>query len=137
MDEMTPDQRAEILAAIEAGKKIDAIKLYRNATGSNLVDAKFFVETLKYALATGTVPEGLSDPATLAQEQIGQIVELLHAGKKIDAIKIYRQATGADLKAAKESVEAIARERGIPSSTGCGPAVLLFAILLIVAIWSI
>jgi len=47
VDEMTPDQRSEIIAALESGKKIEAIKLYRNATGSDLADAKFFIETLQ------------------------------------------------------------------------------------------
>jgi len=60
---------------------------------------------------------------------------LLQDGKKIEAIKVYRQATGVGLKEAKESVEAIASERGIESGGGCGTAVVLFALILIAAIW--
>ncbi len=135
MDEMTPDQRSEIIAALESGKKIEAIKLYRNATGSDLADAKFFIETLQYALKTGTVPEVSSDAPAPVREQIDAIVQLLQDGKKIEAIKVYRQATGVGLKEAKESVEAIASERGIESGGGCGTAVVLFALILIAAIW--
>jgi len=34
-----------------------------------------------------------------------QVVALLRAGKKIEAIKVYRELTGAGLKEAKEAVE--------------------------------
>jgi len=35
----------------------------------------------------------------------GEVAELLRDGKKIQAIKVYREATGADLKEAKDAVE--------------------------------
>jgi ribosomal protein L7/L12 len=38
---------------------------------------------------------------------------LLAKGDKIEAIKVYRDATGADLKAAKEAVEALERKLGM------------------------
>lgn len=38
-------------------------------------------------------------------EYYEQIKELIRQGKKIQAIKVFREATGADLKAAKEAVE--------------------------------
>jgi ribosomal protein L7/L12 len=37
---------------------------------------------------------------------------LLHAGRKIEAIKRYRELHGVDLKAAKDAVDARARELG-------------------------
>ena len=40
--------------------------------------------------------------------RIKEVVELVRAGKKIEAIKLYREITGMDLKEAKEAVEAIA-----------------------------
>ena len=42
-----------------------------------------------------------------------EIVSLLEGGKKIQAIKLYRERMRTDLKGAKEVVEAIAAERGI------------------------
>lgn len=129
MSELTSAQRSEIMAALERGKKIEAIKLYRQATGSGLVDAKRFIETLQHALAPGT--ESAHPSARLAKEDSDAIVQLLQAGKKIQAIKVYREATGVGLKAARESVEAIASERGIPTGSGCGgPAVLLLALVI-------
>jgi hypothetical protein len=41
------------------------------------------------------------------------VVRELEQGRKIQAIKIYREETGAGLAEAKAAVEAIARERGL------------------------
>ena len=48
--ELTPEGRREILDAIKQGRKIEAIKLYRDATGAGLKDAKDFIEELTAAL---------------------------------------------------------------------------------------
>ena len=65
-----------------------------------------------------------------------RILELMRGGQKIEAIKIYRTETGAGLKEAKDAVEALARQHGIPVSSGCSTAaaVLLASITLIVAL---
>lgn len=42
-----------------------------------------------------------------------EVVAQLERDKKIQAIKAYREATGAGLKEAKSAVEAMARERGL------------------------
>jgi ribosomal protein L7/L12 len=42
-----------------------------------------------------------------------QLASLLGQGQKIQAIKLYREATGAGLKDAKDAVEAIAARRGL------------------------
>ena len=36
-----------------------------------------------------------------------EIIDLLHRGEKIQAIKLYREMTGASLKAAKEFIESL------------------------------
>ena len=41
------------------------------------------------------------------QEQIEEMGSALASGRKIEAIKIYRGATGKDLKAAKEFIDAL------------------------------
>lgn len=59
-----------------------------------------------------------------------QVADLCRAGRKLDAIKALREATGMGLKESKEAVEALARRHGIEmQSTGCGTAVLLVAIV--------
>lgn len=42
-----------------------------------------------------------------------QVVTELEGGRKIEAIKVYRDLTGAGLKEAKDAVEAMARDRGL------------------------
>lgn len=72
----------------------------------------------------------------LTDEQMDQVVDALAAGRKIDAIKIYREATGKGLKDSKEIIEALilklkvedperfARVSG-PGGAGCASAVFL------------
>jgi hypothetical protein len=68
-----------------------------------------------------------------------QILELLRTGKKIHAIKIYREKAGGGLREAKEYVESLGSRHGIAtvSSGGCaGMLMLIFAVLTGVAVVS-
>ncbi len=48
MDKSLPDEQVQqIIAAVFAGRKIEAIKLYRKAANTGLKDAKDFVEALQ------------------------------------------------------------------------------------------
>jgi hypothetical protein len=44
--ELTPDERAQVESLARAGRKIDAIKLHRETTGSSLLEAKNAVEEI-------------------------------------------------------------------------------------------
>jgi ribosomal protein L7/L12 len=46
------------------------------------------------------------DPPASALDQ--QVIDLVRSGRKIEAIKLYREQTGAGLKDAKDAVEQIA-----------------------------
>ena len=46
-------------------------------------------------------------PSGLPQDSQMAVAAALQAGNKIEAIKLYRMATGVDLRAAKDAVEAI------------------------------
>lgn len=95
---LSPDQLAAIHDALRRGKKIEAIKLYIEATGVELKEAKDAVETMK----VGSPPPLPSPAAALAT-----VHEALLRGDKIEAIKLYREATGVGLKEAKDAVEAM------------------------------
>jgi ribosomal protein L7/L12 len=43
---LTPEQTREIAEVLAEGRKIEAIKLYREATGRGLAEAKAFVDAL-------------------------------------------------------------------------------------------
>ncbi|MCA8996642.1 MAG: ribosomal protein L7/L12 [Planctomycetaceae bacterium] len=70
-----------------------------------------------------------------------RIFEALYAGKKIEAIKIYRECTGKGLKDAKDFIDALhSRLRdetpekfSESSGVGCGTGVLLLCGVVIIA----
>jgi ribosomal protein L7/L12 len=114
-----PAALAALTAAIADGRKIEAIKLYREATGASLVDAKHAVESLEAAVpATGGVSAPTAGPrsSVLSDDQRDAVMAALAQGHKIQAIKLYREATGVGLKAAKDAVEAM--ETGSPELAG-------------------
>ncbi len=56
-----------------------------------------------------------------------KVLELLRAGMKVDAVKVYRQASGLGLGECKAYVESLARSHGLPDTAAAGwvPAVAL------------
>ena len=62
--ELTDDVRQHILNALVAGRKIEAIKLYRAATGKGLKEAKDFIDLLAEEMAE-------RDPELLKNDRSG------------------------------------------------------------------
>jgi ribosomal protein L7/L12 len=104
---------AQALALMKVGNKLEAIKVYRAATGVGLAEAKSAVERLESGSRLPLPPE--ASPKTGAPSGEARIRELIVAGNKIGAIKVYREITGSDLITAKNAVEAM--ERGEPMTT--------------------
>ncbi len=92
----------DIKAEIATGNKIAAIKLYRDATGAGLADAKEAVELI----AAGKPPPS-GAVATPSADAMQEVSALVTAGKKIEAIRLYRTAAGVDLKDAKDAVDTL------------------------------
>ena len=98
----------EIEYMLTAGNKINAIKIYRQRTGVGLKEAKDAIDRMALELKTARsersnqTDHGLVDPDELQR--------LIRAGKKIQAIKYYRETTGVDLKEAKDAVDALAAQ---------------------------
>ena len=104
-----PDKWAAVARLAHAGQKIEAIKVYRQMTGASLVEAKTAVEQIT-AGSPPSAPNATPFSAAagaIAPDQLAEIKRLVQAGQKIEAIKLYRRLTGAGLKAAKDSVEAL------------------------------
>ena len=114
----------EIREFLAQDRKIDAIKLYRERTGAGLAEAKQAVEGIE---------RGSPRPETPAaddgfDEFAAQLIALLEAGRKIEAIKLYRARTRVGLAEAKAAVEALAAQRGIVAAkAGCAGALLALA----------
>ena len=118
---------ARVVELVQAGKKIDAIKVYRERHGVGLAEAKAAVETLA---AGGTLA------AEARSEANEDVLELVRGGKKIGAIKVYRERYHVGLKEAKEAVEALAAEHGIAAQgSGCAGVVLLGLVGLAAGAW--
>lgn len=126
---LSPEQLAEIEAIVADGEMIEAIKRYRELTGASLATAKRDVDRLRPGLSLG-------EEAGAALEFAEELEELLRQGKKIEAIKRYREGTGAGLRDAKEAVDVLDRELRATSSAddfaspavqrgGCASAILL------------
>ncbi|MBC8115979.1 MAG: ribosomal protein L7/L12 [Candidatus Saccharimonas sp.] len=109
------------------GQKIEAIKVLREATGAGLAEAKQAVE----AIERGEFLEA----AGLDGDFEGELLRLLQAGRKIEAIKRYRERNPCGLKEAKDFVEALAAQRGIVAPRGgcLGMALALMTAFLIAA----
>ena len=82
-----------------------------------------------------------AEPAPPPDSLEGRVLTLMQGQKKIEAIKFYRQTTGAGLKAAKDAVEALAEKHGIASKgTGCTAAALVMVLasaVLVAGVWII
>ena len=61
-----------------------------------------------------------SDTAGHEDDLRGRVRSLLAEGRKIEAIKVYRRATGAGLKESKDAVESLDLPGGLPHPLGLG-----------------
>jgi large subunit ribosomal protein L7/L12 len=113
---------------IATGQKIEAIIQYRERTGSGLKEAQDAVEALERG-------EQLPTPKAILTTVDQDVVSLVREGKKIAAIKLYRDKTGVGLAEAKAAVEAVATEHGIQArGSGCANALFLALAVLTVVI---
>lgn len=106
---------------------------------SNRPDAKECVKCkapLQTQVSPGAADETASPPipAPAPGSLDAEILGLMQGGKKIQAIKLYRERAGVGLKEAKDFVEALAAKHGISSPSGGGCAGVLLAVLTVGAI---
>lgn len=115
-------RREELLNLLQRGQKINAIKLFREDTGASLKDAKDAVDSMMaeyqgagqfspgYAPSSDQPMEpaniGIAAPG-IDEVMLAEVLVFLRKKQKINAIKVYRQYTGASLKDAKNAVEAL------------------------------
>ena len=106
MTGISTEQERKIRELIDQRRMIDAIKLYREATGVGLKEAKDAITEMWHGKPLhASQPEIYS--YVLLDEQIKQ---LLAKRQKIQAVKVYREAYNCGLKEAKEAVDLIQAE---------------------------
>lgn len=119
------------------GRKIEAIKIYREQTGVGLKEAKDAVEMFERGQIPPSPSTPLTSPVPPGTTDLGQVRFLLSQGKKLEAVKLYREQTGTGLKEALEVIEAMPEARTTPggaASGGCLRSILgiaLFILLLL------
>jgi ribosomal protein L7/L12 len=120
---------AELLDLLAAGRKIEAIKRYRAATGASLAEAKDVIERLQRR--DFSLPSAGAIDSDVEREVLAE----LERSGKIAAIRVYRSATGVGLKEAKDAVEAIAERHGLSQvKSGCA-SILLLVMGITSALW--
>jgi ribosomal protein L7/L12 len=119
------DFEAELLELLAEGRKIEAVKRYRDRTCVGLAEAKRAVEALEQG-------ESLPAEAAFDSDAEAEIVSLLGQGRKIQAVKLYRERTGVGLKEAKDAVEALGEKHGLGAATGGGCLGVVILLLLLI-----
>jgi ribosomal protein L7/L12 len=112
------DTLDQVRKLVASGRMIDAIKLYRDATGLGLKEAKDAIDRYADGGSLELAADMAARNAVHAGAQIdGEIKALLEAGRKIDAIKLLRDRSGLDLKTAKDIIDSkegdVRRARGV------------------------
>ena len=108
----------EIASLLRAGKKINAIKVYREVTRASLAEAKDAVERLDMALQmygtmvvadtlTEVAQKGMPIDMNVQSILLTEMAYLVSKGQHIQAIKLYRERTGMGLSDAKMVVDRI------------------------------
>jgi ribosomal protein L7/L12 len=105
---ISANQEGQIKELVAKGEKIAAVKLYRETSGVSLIEAKNAVEAImRGEPVIFPVPVQVGDPDPFLENQIKR---LLAERKKIEAVKIYRDAYQCGLKDAKDAVDLIQAE---------------------------
>ena len=122
-DETSPGTVVEgqVRQLLADGRKIEAIRIYREATRVGLAEAKYAVEEIERNTTRSV--------ANHDDDSVEDLLQLLREGNKIEAIKRHRDRTGAGLKESKDYVEALAARHGlVDSRVGCFGMLLGIAI---------
>lgn len=114
---ITTHQKAELLGLVAAGKKVEAIKRFREMTGVGLREAVEALELLERhsgassgGTRTDAAPSSASAPAIdpkRLKEAEAAAMAALRDNNVMEAIKRYRQHTRLGLKEAKDAVDVL------------------------------
>lgn len=104
MPGLTPDQVQKIHQLLHDKQLIQAVKVYHDATGVSLAEAKKAIEEMarNESAKLPSRTQSYDDPVLESK-----IRSLLSKGKQIEAVKIYREEYRTSLKEAKDAVDRI------------------------------
>jgi ribosomal protein L7/L12 len=104
-----PEDARHIVQLLRDRQQLEAIQFYQSKVGGSIGEAKAAVEAIESGLRDASAP---LPPASVTSQpfHISQVRDLLEAGNKIGAIKVYRDATGASLREAATAVDGMERQ---------------------------
>jgi hypothetical protein len=99
------------------------------------MDAKRFVESLPVAPESTELRPSESS-GSLSDDLMDEILDAVHAGRKLEAVKLYKEATGSSLADSKQAIENLTRELesaqpgSVVQEKGCLATMLILIMLL-------
>jgi len=108
---VSPDIQQQALLLIANNQKIAAVKLIMDHTHCGLKDAKDFADGLQAG-----AQKPITEPANLDE----QLLAILSQGNKLNAIKCYKDATGAGLAESKDYVEKLMQNQIVTNAAQQG-----------------
>jgi ribosomal protein L7/L12 len=121
------DLEHQVRSLLKQGRKLEAVKIYKNEVGCGLKEAKDAVE----ALERGDAPP---QPPKADANLEADVLRLLRDGEKIKAAKLYRERTGANLMEAKQAIDAVATRHGLAvEEAGCGGVLIALIVVAVIA----
>ena len=121
----TADLEPEVRSLLDQGRKIEAVKLYKDQTGVGLADAKNAVESMQASA---------NPPSDIGDDLEAELLRLLGRGEKLAAVKLYKEQKGVELADAKQAVESLAAKHGLETQRAGCLGVLAAVVLAAVAL---
>ncbi|MDV6032050.1 MAG: hypothetical protein F9B45_18550 [Phycisphaera sp. RhM] len=142
MNSLSQNQREQILSEFHTRGKIAAVKLYKDWMKCSLLEAKNAVEAIERDAEIGESYQPAPPDSAESERAMHQVDQAIARGKKLEAVKLYRQLSGKSLVECKAfvesrmdrsqstSAESTSNPTAIDSQrSGCFSGMLLFASL--------
>jgi ribosomal protein L7/L12 len=110
--EIPKELESEIQILLSKGKKVEAVKLVKDAMNCGLKDAKDFVD--------GFGRVGVKPLDIIPADMEAELLSFIRQGRKIDAVKLYKDKTGAGLEECVNYINSLIDKQPLMNS---GPAV--------------
>jgi ribosomal protein L7/L12 len=115
---LLPAPLIEIEQLLKAGKRAEALRLYREQTGASPTEARHALEALDMGLPGEALATSFTAPQAALEREIRS---LLRAGRKISAIRLYQERTGVSLREARQAVDALGTSVAPPRAAPAPP----------------
>ena len=136
-----PTDVAEVLRLLREHQRVEAIQFYHARVGGSIGEASEAVEAIDAGLKDASAPLPPPSARPTPAADAGEIMDLLRRGNRLEAIKRYREQTGADLQSSLTAIEGLERQMGRARSrparaSGGGCATLAAGLVLFILLIS-